>query len=68
MMSDDLEPRPQRGAAVSALGREDLDLYSVEELQERIDALQGEIDRARGAIDGKQAKKSAADALFNFRP
>jgi uncharacterized small protein (DUF1192 family) len=68
MMLDDLEPRPQRGAAVSALGREDLDLYSVEELQERIDALQGEIDRARGAIDGKQAKKSAADALFNFRP
>ena len=68
MMSDDLEPRPQRGASVSALGREDLDLYSVEELQERIDALQGEIDRARGAIDGKQAKKSAADALFNFRP
>ena len=68
MMLDDLEPRPQRGAAVAALGREDLDLYSVEELQERIDALQGEIDRARGAIDGKQAKKSAADALFNFRP
>jgi len=68
MMLDDLEPRPQRGAAVAALGREDLDLYSVEELQERIDALQGEIDRARRAIEGKQAKKSAADALFNFRP
>ena len=68
MMLDDLEPRPQRGAAVATLGREDLDLYSVEELQERIDALQGEIDRARRAIEGKQAKKSAADALFNFRP
>ncbi len=68
MMMDDLEPRPQRGATVAALGREDLDLYSVAELQERIDALQGEIDRARGAIDGKQAKKNAADALFNFRP
>lgn len=67
MTLEDLEPRPQRGAAVSALGREDLDLYSVEELQERIDALQAEIARARGAIDGKQAKKSAADALFNFR-
>ena len=68
MMLDDLEPRPQRGATVAALGREDLDLYSVAELQERIDALQGEIDRARGAIDSKQAKKNAADALFNFRP
>lgn len=67
MILEELEPRPQRGAAVSVLGREDLDLYSVEELQERIDALQAEIARARGAIDGKQAKKSAADALFNFR-
>ena len=68
MILDDLEPRPQRGATLAALGREDLDLYSVAELQERIDALQTEIDRARAAIDGKQAKKSAADALFNFRP
>jgi uncharacterized small protein (DUF1192 family) len=68
MTFEDLEPRPQRGAAMSALGREDLDLYSVEELNERIEALEHEIDRARGAIQGKNAKKSAADALFNFRP
>ena len=67
MILDDLEPRPERGATLAALGREDLDLYSVAELQERIDALQAEIDRARRAIDGKQAKKNAADALFNFR-
>jgi len=66
MTFEDLEPRPTRGATLTALGREDLDLYSVEELRERIEALEGEIGRARAAIDGKQAKKSAADALFNF--
>ncbi len=66
MTFEDLEPRPQRGAAVAALGREDLDLYSVDELGERIEALEVEIARARAAIAGKAAKKSAADALFNF--
>ena len=63
---EDLDPRPVRGATLTALGREDLDLYSVEELTERIEALEAEIARVRAAIDGKQAKKSAADALFNF--
>jgi uncharacterized small protein (DUF1192 family) len=67
MTFEDLDPRPQRGAAMTALGREDLDLYSVEELGERIEALEAEIARARAAIAGKTAKKSAADALFNFR-
>jgi len=67
MTFEELEPRPTRGATLTALGREDLDLYSVEELRERIEALEGEIARARAAIDGKQAKKNAADALFNFR-
>ncbi len=68
MSFEDLDPRPQRGAMLTALGREDLDLYSVDELSERIEALTGEIDRARAAIERKNAKKSAADALFNFRP
>lgn len=66
MTFEDLEPRPTRGATLTALGREDLDLYSVQELEERIEVLQAEIERARAAISGKQAKKSAADALFNF--
>lgn len=66
MTFDDLDPRPQRGAALTALGREDLDLYSVEELGERIAALEAEIARDRAAIEAKSAKKSAADALFNF--
>ena len=48
------------------LGRQDLDPLSVDELHARIEALEAEIARARGAIAGKTAKKSAADALFNF--
>ncbi|CAN5339638.1 hypothetical protein BH10PSE2_BH10PSE2_18780 [soil metagenome] len=67
MTFDDIEPRTGRGATLTALGREDLDLYSVGELDERIEALQAEIDRGRAAIAAKQAKKSAADALFSFR-
>ena len=67
MTFEDLEPRPQRGAALAALGREDLELYSGEELHERIAALEAEIARSKAAIDGKSSKRSAADALFNFR-
>ncbi|MBX3478033.1 MAG: DUF1192 domain-containing protein [Brevundimonas sp.] len=66
MTFDDLEPRPQRGAALTALGREDLDLFSGEELTERIALLEAEIARVRAAMDGKKSKKSAADALFNL--
>ena len=66
MTFDDLDPRPQRGAALKALGREDLDLYAVEELQERISDLEAEIARSLAAIETKASKKSAAAALFNF--
>ena len=67
MSPEELEPRPQRGATLTALAREDLDLLSVEELGERVEALEAEIARARAAMDGKSSRKSAADALFNFR-
>ena len=67
MSLEELEPRPQRGATLTALAREDLDLFSVEELGERVEALEAEIARARAAMDGKSSRKSAADALFNFR-
>lgn len=65
-MFEDLEPRAQRGEALTALSREDLDLVSVGDLQERIEALEREIARSRAAIEAKQSKKNAADALFNF--
>ncbi|QCQ98417.1 MULTISPECIES: DUF1192 domain-containing protein [Brevundimonas] len=65
-MFEDLEPRPQRGEPLRALSREDLDVYAVEDLQERIAALEAEITRSRAAIETKRSKKNAADALFNF--
>lgn len=67
MTFEDLEPCPTRGAHLTALMREDLDIYSVGELSEQIEALSAEIERRRQAIAAKQDKKSAADALFNFK-
>ena len=67
-MFEDLEPRPRRDEALSALRREDLDAYSVEDLTDRVAELEAEIVRSRAAMDAKRAKKSAADALFIFRP
>ncbi|WP_312598853.1 DUF1192 domain-containing protein [Brevundimonas sp.] len=65
-MFEDLEPRPQRGEPLRALSREDLDVYSIEDLEGRIAALDDEIVRARAVIEAKRSKKNAADALFNF--
>ena len=67
-MFEDLEPRPARGAPLIALSREDLDGYSVEDLKQRIAGLEAEIARSKAAIDGKSSPRSAADAMFNFRP
>lgn len=67
MVYEDLDPRPARGAVLAALAREDLDLYAVEELDERITALKAEIARCERARDGKESQKNAADALFSFK-
>ena len=64
MTFEDLEPRSGRGATLTALAREDLDFYSVEELNERIEALQAEITRTRAQLDKKRAGRDAANALF----
>lgn len=66
-MFEDLEPRPARGAPLIALTREDLDGYSVEDLQQRIAGLEAEIARSKAVIDGKSSQRNAADAMFNFR-
>ena len=42
----------------------DLTLLSVEELKERIAALQAEIARLEGAIRTKEASRSSADTFF----
>ena len=42
----------------------DLELFSVEELQERIEQLKAEIVACEAELEKKQSHKSAADALF----
>jgi len=66
MSFEDLEPRPAR-EAVAALVREDLEPYSLGDLEARIATLEAEITRTRTAIETKSAKRSAADAFFNLR-
>ena len=66
MIEDAAEPRAARGATLTALEREDLDLYGVEELTDRIGRLKDEIERTQAKLDKKQSGRSAADALFKF--
>ncbi len=63
-MFEDVPVRRARGQALTELAREDLELYGVEELRERIQALEAEIARADAAIRKKQSGRAAADALF----
>jgi uncharacterized small protein (DUF1192 family) len=46
------------------LGREDLDPLSVDELGERIAALEAEIERTKAKRASASAFRSAADSLF----
>jgi len=58
MDTDDLEP-----PKISA-DKPDLELMSLEQLEDRILALEGEIARMHVAIAGKQTARGAADAVF----
>ncbi|MBX3489018.1 MAG: DUF1192 domain-containing protein [Parvibaculum sp.] len=64
MDRDDLEPRKRRDEALAALAKEDLSLLGIEELEERITALEGEIARIRDQLVKKRGSLSAAEALF----
>ena len=67
-MNDDVaEPRTGRGQIVLALGREDLELYSAEELTARIVDLKAEIVRIEAQMAKKANVRSSADALFSFK-
>ena len=59
MSFDDL-PAKKPGIVVG----ENLDLLSVSELEQRIQALDSEIARTKAAIAAKLASKTAADAFF----
>lgn len=60
-MFDD-EPKPKKAHEVGMV----LDALSVEELEERITLLEGEIARLRKAINDKSKSRQAADAAFKF--
>jgi len=64
MLDDPAPPRRARGQALIDVAREELDLYAVEELQERIEMLQAEAARTQAQLERKQAGRAAADALF----
>lgn len=66
MLEETAEPRRLRGATLFEVGREDLELYAVEELEERIETLQAEIARTKAQLDRKRAGRQAADALFKL--
>ncbi len=65
-MEEPVAPRIARGAALIEAIHEDLDLYAVGDLEERIEQLQAEIDRTRTAISRKRTGLAAADALFSL--
>ena len=58
MDEQDLEPLTKRKKP------KDLDVMSVEALEEYIAELEAEIARARAAIAGKQSHKAAAESFF----
>ena len=63
-MEEPAEVRLGRGQRLIEVMREDLELYGVEEVEARLEVLEGEIARTRGFIDKKRAGRAAADALF----
>ncbi len=66
MSEEPAEVRRARGASLVEVEREDLESFSVSDLNERIERLEAEAARTRRALDKKQSGKSAADALFKF--
>lgn len=64
-MEEPAEARVLRGQRLAEAMREDLELYGVGELEERIEALEAEVARCRAQIERKRAGRAAADALFS---
>jgi uncharacterized small protein (DUF1192 family) len=66
-MEEPAEVRVGRGQRLAEAMREDLELFGVSELQERVEMLQAEIARTQAQIQRKEAGRAAADALFSSR-
>ena len=63
-MEEPANPRSGRGAILDTLAKEDLDLYSIEDLDDRTARLEMEIKRVASARARKLEGRAAADALF----
>ncbi|HEV2530253.1 DUF1192 domain-containing protein [Phenylobacterium sp.] len=66
-MDEPAEVRITRGQRLAEAVREDLDLFGVVELEERIQTLRAEIGRVEAQLERKRAGRAAADALFGTR-
>ena len=60
MDTDDLEPAKKKDEI------KDLDVMSIEALDDYIAKLESEIERVRGAISLKDVAKSNAESIFKF--
>ncbi|PZQ54509.1 MAG: DUF1192 domain-containing protein [Phenylobacterium zucineum] len=67
-MEEPQDVRIGRGQRLAEAMREDLELYGVSELEERIEALRAEIARTEAQIARKRSGREAADAFFSARP
>jgi uncharacterized small protein (DUF1192 family) len=67
-MEEPAEVRIGRGQRLNEALREDLELFSVAELEERVDLLRAEMARVQAQIERKRAGRAAADALFSPPP
>jgi uncharacterized small protein (DUF1192 family) len=67
-MEEPAEVRIGRGQGLTEAVREDLELYGVAELEERVEMLRAEIARCQAQIEKKKAGRQAADALFGSPP
>ena len=63
-MEEPAEVRVGRGQRLLEAVREDLELYGVSELQERLEILESEAARVKAQIEKKRSGREAADALF----
>jgi uncharacterized small protein (DUF1192 family) len=67
-MDEPADVRIGRGQRLLEAVREDLELYGVSELEERLEILNAEAARVQAQIDRKRSGRAAADALFSPRP
>jgi uncharacterized small protein (DUF1192 family) len=66
-MEEPADVRIGRGQRLAEAIREDLELFGVVELEERLQTLRVEIARVEAQIERKRAGRAAADALFGTR-